>query len=203
VTLGSGEPFPLTDRWPLSASRVLFLFPAGLRAIKRPRLPLAPFDVLTARRPDVCLLYVGPILDADEGCALDAALRDRPWAKHLGEVPHESMRSLLSAADVVLNCSLSEGGMANSILEAFAMGRAVLASDTEGNRSLVDDGVTGLLFRDAAELLAQAERLAADPALRARLGAAGRRLIERRYPPEREIEGYLDTYRQVLPVPAP
>ena len=92
--------------------------------------------------------------------------------------------------------------MANSVLEAFAMGRAVLASDTEGNRSLVEDGVTGLLFRGEAELLAQAERLTVGAALRARLGAAGRRLIERRYPPEREIEGYLDAYRQVLPVPA-
>jgi glycosyltransferase involved in cell wall biosynthesis len=181
---------------------VLFLFPAGLRAIKRPRLPLALFDVLTSRRPEVRLLYVGPTLDPDEGRALDAALRDRPWAKHLGAVPHESMRSLLAAADVVLNCSLSEGGMANSVLEAFAMGRAVLASDTEGNRSLVEDGVTGLLFRDDAELLAQAERLTVESALRARLGAAGRRLVERRYPAEREIAGYLDAYRQVLPVPA-
>jgi L-malate glycosyltransferase len=202
VTLPHGQAFPLDERWPLPASRVLFLFPAGLRAVKRPRLPLAPFDVLTARRSEVRLLYVGPILDPDEGRALDAALRDRPWAKHLGAVPHEAVRSLLAASDVVLNCSLSEGGMANSVLEAFAMGRAVLASDTEGNRSLVEDGVTGLLFRDEAELLAQAERLTVESALRARLGAAGRSLIEGRYPPEREIEGYLDTYRQVLSVPA-
>ena len=93
--------------------------------------------------------------------------------------------------------------MANSVLEALAMGRAVLASDIEGNRSLVEDGVTGLLFRDDAELLARAERLTVESALRARLGAAGRRLIERRYPPEREIERCLDAYRQVLPVPAP
>ena len=202
VTLPHGQAFPLADRWPLPASRVLFLFPAGLRAIKRPRLPLGPFDVLTARRPEVRLLYAGPTLDPDEGRALDAALRDRSWARHLGAAPHESMRSLLAASDVVLNCSLSEGGMANSLLEAFAMGRAVLASDTEGNRSLVEDGVTGLLFRDEAELLARAERLTVDAALRARLGAAGRSLIERRYPPQREIEGYLDAYRQVVPVPA-
>ena len=202
ATLGDGDPFPLADRWPLPASRVLFLFPAGLRAIKRPRLPLGPFDVLTARRPEIRLLYVGPVLDPDEGRALEIALRDRSWAKHVGAVPHESMRSLLAASDVVLNCSLSEGGMANSVLEAFAMGRAVLASDTEGNRSLVEEGVTGLLFRDEAELLAQAERLTVDGALRARLGAGGRSLIERRYPPEREIEGCLETYRQVIPVPA-
>ena len=82
------------------------------------------------------------------------------------------------------------------------MGRAVLASDIEGNRSVVEDGVTGLLFRDQAELLANAERLTDDAALRARLGAAGRSLVERRYPPEREIDGYLEAYRQLIPVAA-
>ena len=92
--------------------------------------------------------------------------------------------------------------MANSVLEAWALGRAVLASDIEGNRSLVEHGVTGLLFRDDAELLEYARRLAAGPPLRARLGAAGRETLNRRYPPEREIEGYLDVYRGLIPVPA-
>lgn len=202
ASLEEGPAFALPAHWPLPASRVLFLFPAGIRSVKRPRLPLAPLDVLAARHPTVRLLYVGPVLDPAEGEALVTALRDRPWARHLGDVPHASMRSLLIASDIVLNCSLSEGGMANSVLEAFATGRAVLASDIEGNRSLIEDGVTGLLFHDEAELLVQAERLVVDPALRARLAAAGRRLVETRYPPEREIEGYLETYRQLVPVPA-
>jgi len=202
VSLGRAEAFPLDAHWPLPASRVLFLFPGGLREIKRPRLPLEPFDALAARRPQMRLLYVGPVLEPDEGRALEAALIDRPWAKHIGSVPHGSMRALLAAADVVLNCSRSEGGMPNAILEALATGRAVLASDIEGNRSVVEDGVTGLLFRDQAELLANAERLTGDAALRARLGAAGRSLVEHRYPPEREIDGYLEAYRQLTPVPA-
>lgn len=202
ASLAEGQSFALAAHWPLPASRVLFLFPAGIRGVKRPRLPLAPLDVLAARHSTVRLLYVGPVLDPEEGEALRTALGNRPWAKHIGAVPHASMRSLLLASDVVLNGSLSEGGMANSVLEAFATGRAVLASDIEGNRSLVEDGVTGLVFRDEAEFLAQAERLVVDPGLRARLGSAGRRLVESRYPPSREIEGYLEAYRQLVPVPA-
>ena len=194
VSLESGDPFPLDAHWTLPAPRVLFLFPAGIRPVKRPRLPLEPFDTLVARRPEVRLLYVGPVLDPDEGAALATALRGRPWARHIGGVPHDAMRSLLAVSDVVLNCSGSEGGMANSVLEAFATGRAVLASDIEGNRSLVQDGVTGLLFRDGPGLLAAAERLAGDPALRRRLGRSGRRLVEERYTPAREIAGYLETY---------
>ncbi|MBI2491949.1 MAG: glycosyltransferase family 4 protein [Candidatus Rokubacteria bacterium] len=202
VSLARGERFDLSARWPLPPGRVLFVFPAGLREVKRPRLPLGPLDRVVARRPEVRLLYAGPILDPDEGDALLRALAARPWARHVGAVPHAQMASLLEQADVVLNCSRSEGGMANSILESLALGRAVLASDVEGNHSLVEDGVTGLLFRDEAELAANAERLAADPALRARLGAAGRALVLARYPEAREIDGYLDVYRRLVPVTA-
>ena len=182
ASLNESEPFDLAARWPLPPTRVLVVFPAGLRPVKRPRLPLAAFERLVARHPQVCLLYAGPVLDSDEGEALRAALDGRPWARHIGATPHAQMGSLLAQSDVVLNASFSEGGMANSVLEALAMGRAVLASDIEGNRSLVEDGVTGLLFRDESELEAKAERLVLDPGLRARLGAAGRERVERRYP---------------------
>jgi glycosyltransferase involved in cell wall biosynthesis len=60
--------------------------------------------------------------------------------------------------------------------------------------------VTGLLYRDAVELGANAERLARDPALRARLGRAGRRLIEREFSVEREVDGYRAVYRRLAPV---
>jgi glycosyltransferase involved in cell wall biosynthesis len=101
----------------------------------------------------------------------------------------------------VLNCSISEGGLANSVLEALALGRAVLASDIPGNRGLISDEVTGLLFRDARELAMQARRLVHEPALRARLGQAGAALVERDYPIGREVDGYLTVYRALVPIP--
>jgi glycosyltransferase involved in cell wall biosynthesis len=195
------ERFDLDARWPLPPGRVLFVFPAGIRPVKRPRLPLAPLARVVARHPQVRLLYAGPVLDREEGQALVRALEGVDWARHVGEVPHAQMASLLEQADVVLNCSLSEGGMANSVLEALTVGRAVLAADIAGNRSLIEEGVTGSLFRDERELELKAEALAADPALRARLGATGRRRVVAAYPAEREIEGYLGIYRGLLPVP--
>jgi glycosyltransferase involved in cell wall biosynthesis len=107
------------------------------------------------------------------------------------------MASLLAQADVVVNASVSEGGMANAVLEGLALGRAVLASAIDGNRSLIEHDVTGLLFTDEEDLAMQAERLVTDPALRARLGAAGRARVEHDYPPHREIDAYLDLYRSL------
>ena len=76
------------------------------------------------------------------------------------------------------------------MLEALSVGRAVLASDIDGNRSLVTDGATGLLFRDEAEFERRAELLPRDPALRERLGRAGAALVAERFWPAREIDGY-------------
>jgi glycosyltransferase involved in cell wall biosynthesis len=135
------------------------------------------------------------VIDEGEGTALERELAGRPWARHLGAVPHARMASLLDQSDIVLNCSISEGGMANSVLEALARGRPVLASDIPGNRALVEDGITGLLFDGEASLRAQAARLIGDSALRARLGRAGRARVEREYPASREIDGYLEVYR--------
>jgi L-malate glycosyltransferase len=110
------------------------------------------------------------------------------------------MRSLLEQTDVVVNASISEGGMANSVLEAMATGRPVLASAIDGNRSLVEDGVTGFLFRDAAELAERAEWLADDPRLRKRLGEAGRLRLEALYPARREIDAYRQVYQRLTSV---
>jgi glycosyltransferase involved in cell wall biosynthesis len=202
AALPRDEPFDLAGAWPgLPSGRVLFLFPGGLRPVKRPRMPLRPFDAVAARHPELRLLYVGPVLDDHEGAALREALATRPWARHVGAVPHRRMASVLAQADVVLNCSESEGGMPNSVLEALACARAVVAADIDGNRSLIEHERTGLLFHDEAELADAAERLLRDPALRQRLGAAGRARVNTAFSPAREIDGYVAVYRALLPEP--
>ena len=82
---------------------------------------------------------------------------------------------VLAAADVFALPSHFEG-LPMSVIEAMLTGLPVVATDTRGPREQVVDGETGLLVPPTAvEPLAQAlGRLAADPALRARMGAAGR-----------------------------
>jgi glycosyltransferase involved in cell wall biosynthesis len=201
VLFAAAEPFHLAAHWALPPDRVLVLFPAGIRAVKDPRRPLSALDDLAAADPRLRLAYAGPILDAALGRALLADVAARPWTRYLGAVPHGQMASLIGQSDVVLNCSVSEGGLPNSVLEALALGRAVLASDIPGNRGLVEDDVTGLLFADTRAFTAQAARLVADADLRARLGRAGRALVEREYPPARELDGYLTVYGALVPIP--
>jgi glycosyltransferase involved in cell wall biosynthesis len=190
-------PDQLVDLGPCRPGEVRFLLPAGIRRVKNVLFPVAPLGAL-ARRYPIRFVVAGPILEEAEGRRLIAAIAGSDWASYLGEVPHALMGSLLDQVDVVINSSLSEGGMANSILEAMSRGRPLLAADIEGNRSVIEDGVEGFLFRDGEEFAERAERLIRDPALRERLGAAGRAKVGRLYPPDREIDAHLDLYRRLL-----
>jgi L-malate glycosyltransferase len=193
-----GDPWPPAGTIRRTSGPVL-LFPAGIRKVKQPRFPLEPLEQLLPRHPTLELLYVGPIIEREEGDMLFRLLASRPWARHVGTIGHDRMPQLLGSSDVVLNCSLSEGGMANSVLEALAMGRAVLAADIQGNRSVIEDGVTGLLFGTPEEFGAKAALLLADPALRRRLGKAGCEFVHSRLSPAQEVEGYLAAYNRLVP----
>ena len=85
--------------------------------------------------------------------------------------------------------------MPNSVLEAMCCARPVLASDIDGNRSLVEDGVTGFLFTDPSGLEAKATWLVEDPELRRRMGLAGQDRVRDLFQPDQEVEGYLAQYR--------
>jgi glycosyltransferase involved in cell wall biosynthesis len=98
----------------------------------------------------------------------------------------------LNAADVYLHPAREEV-FPNAIAEAMACGRPVIATRVGGVPELLGtDDEAGLLVpvQDADALTAALRRCAADPALRARLGAAGRRRIETRFPMSAMVDGY-------------
>lgn len=88
--------------------------------------------------------------------------------------------SVMADLDVVALSSRNEGTPV-SLIEAAAAGRAVVATDVGGVRSVVEDGVSGLAVPpgDPAALAAALQRLVDDPALAARMGAAGRAAVGR------------------------
>ena len=74
-------------------------------------------------------------------------------------------------------------GTPRSVLEAMAMGRAVVTTDAPGCRETVIDGVNGLLVppRDAEALHSAMLRFVADPGLAQAMGEQSRRIAETRY----------------------
>jgi glycosyltransferase involved in cell wall biosynthesis len=86
--------------------------------------------------------------------------------------------AVLAAADVFVLPSVSEG-LPISILEAMAAAVPVIATDVGGVPELVMDGETGVLVpaRNKDALARAISRLAADPALRRRMGERGRERV--------------------------
>jgi glycosyltransferase involved in cell wall biosynthesis len=87
----------------------------------------------------------------------------------------EDIPAILAASDVFTLPSHFEG-LPMSIIEAMLTGLPVVTTDIRGPREQVVDGQTGYLVPPAtvAPLAEALGRLAGDPALRARMGAAGR-----------------------------
>jgi glycosyltransferase involved in cell wall biosynthesis len=100
----------------------------------------------------------------------------------LGEVPYEQVPAVLARLDIFALPSRAEGfGVA--ALEAQAMELPVAGSNVHGIPDVVEHERTGLLVPpgDPEALAAAIARLAGDPALRAALGRAGRKLVQERY----------------------
>ena len=67
------------------------------------------------------------------------------------------------------------------LIQYMACGAPVIASPVGVNTSVVVDSVNGFLARDAEDWYQALDRLAGDPGLRERLGAAGRARVESEY----------------------
>jgi glycosyltransferase involved in cell wall biosynthesis len=91
------------------------------------------------------------------------------------------------------------------ILESFAQGTPVIATDLGGNPELVRDGETGVLypFGNVAVLAAALRRAIAEPNTMADMGARGRQFA-RDFTPDRHLARLLDVFGRVLAeAPAP
>lgn len=107
-------------------------------------------------------------------------------------------RGFLPEADVFCLSSKTEG-LGTSVLDAMAAGVPVAATAGGGIPEMIEDGTSGLLapVGDGAALAAAVDRLLDDPALAARLAAAGRERV-RAFDIRRTVERTEALYREVL-----
>jgi glycosyltransferase involved in cell wall biosynthesis len=168
-------PTPLPPMPPLRVAVVArMLWSKGIdvavEAVRLARSQGAPVELALYGAPD----------SSNRRAIAEATLRD--WSRDgvTWHGPTADIPAVWAAHHVACLPSRGGEGLPRTLLEAAACGRALVASDVPGCRSLVRDGVEGLLVpQDDAPALASAlVRLSGDPARVAGFGAAARARIE-------------------------
>jgi len=109
------------------------------------------------------------------------------------------IENYLHAADGGLYASEKESfGM--GVLETMSFGKPVVATRVGGVAEIVQDKRTGFLARlgDVKSMAAAVRRLASDPELATRMGAAARVRAEQEFSSRKSVEQYLDLYRRTI-----
>lgn len=147
--------------------------------------------------PDVHLVVLG---DGEERrrLAARAAAVDLAGRVHmLGW--RQDVPDVLSDVDIVALTSINEGTPV-TLIEALAAARPVVATDVGGVRSVVDDGVDGLLVRERTPKgVANAiEQLVNDARLRSEMGTLGRQRMLERFSKDELLRNVSALYDELL-----
>lgn len=168
---------------------------------------LRAFALVLKARPDARLLIIGGKAGSEgkHYAAAEVQHRIDALVKSLG-IEHavrltdtrQDVADLLAMCQVYVNSSAFEG-MSNTILEAMASGRPVVATAVGGNPELVQDGVTGYLV-PSGDSHAMAQRILTlldDPAQAAAFGRSARQAVEHRHSMAGMIEAYRTLYQEL------
>jgi glycosyltransferase involved in cell wall biosynthesis len=122
------------------------------------------------------------------------------WLGHCADV-----RAIWAEAHIAALASHGGEGLPKTLLEAAAMGRAIVATDVPGTREIARDGINAALVPpgDIAALAAALAQLAGDPALRRRYAVAGRRVVEEGFSESAVTAATCDVYRALAAAIAP
>lgn len=113
---------------------------------------------------------------------------------------HTEVHPYLAKASAVIVASFHEG-MSNSLIEAAATGRPVIASNISGCMEAFDEGRTGFGFTPghAAELIGAVEKfLALSVEERGAMGRAAREKMEREFDRTKVTAAYMDEVRRIF-----
>ena len=118
----------------------------------------------------------------------------------VGQVAPSKRDALISASQFTVLPSHAYETLGKTILESYALGRPVVASDTGSRRELVRHGETGLLYRcgDVHELAKAIQWLAENPTAAERMGQAGREWMRQGYTPESHYQKLSKLYARLI-----
>jgi glycosyltransferase involved in cell wall biosynthesis len=163
----------LRAAWGVGPDDPVVLHAGRLAAEKNYPLLFRAFAAMHAANPRCRFVLVG------DGPLRAAAMREHPGFRFTGFIPRDELARHYASADIYVHASLTET-FGNVLTEAMASGLAVAGFNYAAARQFVRDGENGLTAPcdQPGALIAAAVRLASDPSLRTRLGAAARATIE-------------------------
>lgn len=159
----------LRRQWGVADDAAACLYVGRLAPEKNLALVETAFAHIARQHAKARMIWVG------DGPSLNGLRRRHPDHVFAGPRLGEDLARHYASADLFLFASLTET-WGNVLGEALASGLAVATYRRAAGEHLIEHGVNGLAVTadDAAAFIAAAQSLAADPGLRARLGAAAR-----------------------------
>lgn len=151
--LATNEKAKLRKSFGFSENDFLIIYPADFCYRKNQAMLLKAFARVSKKYPNARLLLCGLGTESDELKSLATSLGAGSGVSFLGY--RRDINELVGMSDVSVSSSRQEGLPVN-IIEAMAMGNAVVATNVRGNNDLVKDGENGFLVEsDNSEQMSQ------------------------------------------------
>ena len=163
----------------------LLLFFGQIKQVKGLDLLLDALATVKGTVPEVHLVIAGKMWGQDfqtYQSQIDRLGLGSHCTAHVRYIADDQVAAYYAAADLVVlpYRKIYQSGV---ILMAMSYGKPVLASDLEGMKEVIEDGVSGFLFRagDAVDLARRLQAVLSDRACRERVAAIGHELMRVEY----------------------
>jgi PEP-CTERM/exosortase A-associated glycosyltransferase len=201
-SLDSSPDIELKQQLGLTGYRVIG-FIGSFYAYEGLDLLLQALPMILESVPDARILLVG-------GGPQDAMLKNLAFKLGIqnkliftGRVPNDQVQRYYDLIDILAyprhSMRLTELVTPLKPLEAMAQGRVLVASDVGGHKELIQDGITGILFKagDPRALADAISRLFAEERKWPEMRAAGRRFVETERNWQKSVSNYTSIYKRL------
>ncbi len=169
----AGDVSPLEE---FSDGKLNILFVGRMEKRKGFKYLLGAYEKVKREYPECRLIVVGPEGRSWRKYRKLASKHDLEDVVFAGYVPYEELPRYYKSADVFCSPATDKESFGLVLLEAMAVGKAVVASNIPGYAAVVSDRVDGLLVnsRDESDLARGILELLRDRELRESMGGMGR-----------------------------
>ena len=189
----------LRNKYNFRSDDRIVLFVGNLIRRKGLSLLIESLNLLRGTIPDFLVLIVGQGEDLQNLKSMVNKYglnRNVIFRRRISKI---ELSDLCTLADVFVLPSTSEGHSV-ALLEAMASGLPIVTSDIEGNKESVEDGVNGLLFKNASreELAEKLAVVLTDQKLKQSMSVKSSEMYLKKFSTKIQIDNYLKIYSSLL-----